>query len=251
MQRQALQKAHRKSPVLPLRIPQLSSVWFYSRPILSAQKGTCLSPAESHPPRLAPQPRRVQLRNNDPCKGENYNELTRQKAVGMEPYQHYAHTDAGGERMPDWLKLSHHRVEGVLHNVIWVQINVNIQPVGDRQPLPYILTFQSRKETPKKFFSLPVGPWEKRLPLGNHVRLGTKESTSQILSHMRDCMGRRTGEQKRQSGGWFCKPECDHCGAVSRAPDFRPKNRWCFQNTLLFILATGVENTLKKNQLII
>ena len=42
------------------------------------------------------------------------------------------------------------------------------------------------REKKKKNFFFQLGPREQRLPLGNHVRLGTKESTSQILSHMRE-----------------------------------------------------------------
>lgn len=47
--------------------------------------------------------------------------------------------------------------------------------------------FSPEKRLPKEIFSFfRLGLLEKRLPLGNHVRLGTKESTSQILSHMRE-----------------------------------------------------------------
>lgn len=46
-------------------------------------------------------------------------------------------------------------------------------------------------------FFFQLGLWEKRPPLGNHVRLGTKDSTSQILSHMRE-WGGGNREQKEK-----------------------------------------------------
>lgn len=115
------------------------------------------------------------------------------------------------------------------------------------------LHFSTENRLKKKNFFFPARALgEKRLPQENHVRLGTKEGTSQIQSHVREWgPDRGSGRPKRKVVDDFYNPECRTAELFPGRLTSGPRTGGVFSKHTVIYVSHMSQEHLKENQLII